>query len=435
MSCKNFIIKKVIDIVIVLSIITLFASCQEQDNIFKTYVAIGDSYSQGNQGMNVEENRQYYSFPAQLARQMDTEFNQPLVEYPGVGIPNPEDALREGWVDTYSGTTDIMLQTFLNWKRVDGFENQDSLNNFGLSGATLDQMLGADMATGQTSPVIKLIGLVSPWIQSVTGRTPRSVRSAVDQALDRNPTFVSVWAGTNDTLYSTVMGNTALSTPLEYLEKQWGILVDKIKATESVKGVIIINLPDNTAIPYSQSINNPFHEVKEGVDIPEGSTVPFFVTKTSSLKQVLTPDEIIEIQDSIVAFNEIIKKTCEEENWAMFDCYTFWKESISGDGIKLKYADGTESAITINDDYGTGGFFSLDGLHPTSTGYAVMANLIAITINNHYATTITLLDEVAVWEQDSLCQNPIDPRVSDPAIIGNMSYLFNTMMNMLGIIL
>jgi lysophospholipase L1-like esterase len=427
---KPIIFKTVIVTAFVFSILALFTSCWAKDNIFETYVAIGDSLTQGSQGMNVEENRQYYSFPAQLARQMDTEFNQPLVEYPGVVMPNPEDALREGWADTYLGTAIIMMKTFLLWKRVDGFSNQKILNNFGMSGATLDQMLGANILVGQTSPIVKLIGLVNPSIYSLIGRIPFLVKPAVDQALDRNPTFISVWAGTNDTSFSTIMGNTVLSTPLDYWEEQWNILVEKIKATESVQGVIIINIPDNTAIPFSQTVNNPFHEVKEGVDIPEGSKVPFFVRKTSNIDQVLTPDEIIEIQDRIAAFNEIIKNTCEEENWAMFDCYTFWKEGISGEGIKLLNADGTESDISINDSYGTGGFFSLDGSHPTSAGYAVMSNLIATTINEHYGTTLPLLDEVAVWEQDSLCQNPIDPRESDPIM-----WLFNTMRNMFGIFL
>ena len=92
---------------------TVKMSATDQAEFFKTYVALGDSLSQGCQSLNVEEGRQYYSWPAQLARAMGTEFNQPLIEFPGVGMPNLEDAFKNGWFDTWAKTSTKLLKTML----------------------------------------------------------------------------------------------------------------------------------------------------------------------------------------------------------------------------------------------------------------------------------------------------------------------------------
>ncbi len=42
----------------------------------------------------------------------------------------------------------------------------------------------------------------------------------------------------------------------------------------------------------------------------------------------------------------------------------------------------------INADYATGGAFSLDGVHPTARGYAVVANRIIDAINTGFGATI-----------------------------------------------
>ncbi|MCP4135069.1 MAG: SGNH/GDSL hydrolase family protein, partial [bacterium] len=231
-------------------------SAEEQAEFFKTFIAVGDSISYGCQGLNMEENRQFYSFTAQIARSMNTEFNQPLVEFPGVGIPNPEDAFKNGWLDSYCQSFNSLVKTLVNWKRVDNFENQDSLNCFAATGATLDQMLSYDpnkVFQSGSSVIQDMVGLVSPFIMaSIGGRDIRNHKSLIDQALDRDPSFLSVWIGNNDTMYATVLGDPGASTSVDFFQENWNILVDKIKATSSIKGIAVINLPDNTCVPLLQ---------------------------------------------------------------------------------------------------------------------------------------------------------------------------------------
>jgi lysophospholipase L1-like esterase len=407
----------------------------EQKEFFKTYVALGDSLTHGCQGINVEENRQHYSYPAQLARAMNTEFNQPLVEFPGIGMPNPEDAFKNGWFDTWSKTISRFLKTFLYWYRVDRYDSQARLNNFGISGATLDDLISYDGTKKITeitdSPMIQLVGLMNPFICSVVGLNPMKARPALDQALDRDPSFVSVWIGNNDTIFATIMGDDGklLMTEVDKWKANWDILVAKIKARKSVKGVVLFNLPDNTMIPYLQPLHNKYTAITEGADIPEGSKVPVFATRVSCVADVITPEQIKTIQDRIVAINAIINETAKKEGWALVDTYTMIRTELDT-GVVLTRANGTKSNIRVTGEYATGGFMSLDGIHPCSTGYAIIANRAALAINETYGTSIPIIDEVEVWKKDTLCQNPIDPR-DFPAQMGNLTYIVNTMVRLM----
>ena len=47
---------------------------------------------------------------------------------------------------------------------------------------------------------------------------------------------------------------------------------------------------------------------------------------------------------------------------------------------------------TITTTFATGGGFSLDGVHPTARGYAVVANLIMDTIESSFGATLRRVD-------------------------------------------
>lgn len=404
-------------------------TAEQEIAFFSKYVAIGDSLTHGVQGLNVEENRQKMSIPAQLARSMGTDFVQPLVKYPGVGIPNPEDWIKQDDINNMTLTQTLMFPV-----RVDS--NQNDIRNFGVSGATLNQILNFDArlffddirpfvgSSNEGTPVINdLVGAISPFFRVVLGGSVFTSKSAVDQALDCEPTFLTVWIGNCDTMFSTMMGDPELNTGLAFWREQWEELVRRINATPSVRGVLVINLPDNTKAPYLQPLNNPFHTVDDGVDLPEGSKVPFFITKSSRENQVLTPDEIKVIQERIIDLNAIIEDTCKTENWAMVDAYGIFEE-VPENGWTLRNADGSYSDIVLTDDYAYGGLFSLDGIHPTSPGYAHMANIAVDTINAHYGTSMQYVDEVEAYMNDTLCQAPVDPR-EHKEMLGPISDMFN----------
>jgi hypothetical protein len=76
-----------------------------------------------------------------------------------------------------------------------------------------------------------------------------------------------------------------------------------------------------------------------------------------------------------------------------------------------------------------GGAFSLDGVHPTNTGYAVIANQFITTLNQQRGTNIPLVDINLVASTDPLIfpeavsATSISKHVS-PAVAASMRSLF-----------
>jgi hypothetical protein len=81
----------------------------------------------------------------------------------------------------------------------------------------------------------------------------------------------------------------------------------------------------------------------------------------------------------VTAFNQVIAAQAKAANATLVD-------------INALFAQVTSSGLTINGYTGTanflGGFFALDGIHPTNTGYAVVANTFIDTMNSTISTKI-----------------------------------------------
>jgi len=96
---------------------------------------------------------------------------------------------------------------------------------------------------------------------------------------------------------------------------------------------------------------------------------------------VLTPEEQMAVNTAITAYNQIIAGLAAQYDLALVDANGFLT-SVVETGVPL--ADGS----TVTGDYGTGGGFSLDGVHPSPRGYALMANLFVDVINAKYGSNL-----------------------------------------------
>ena len=68
---------------------------------------------------------------------------------------------------------------------------------------------------------------------------------------------------------------------------------------------------------------------------------------------------------------------------------------ISWDGLFNSLASSVVlevNGITFNANYVSGNFFSLDGIHPTSQGYGIIANEFIKAINSKYGASIPAVD-------------------------------------------
>jgi len=124
-------------------------------------------------------------------------------------------------------------------------------------------------------------------------------------------------------------------------------------------------------------------ENSAGVTPPAGK--PWGLGTPLGDEDVLIPSEIAAISTAQTAFNTKIKAVADANpNFVFLDAAAIMAE-LSTTGIDY----GTGS---INADFATGGAFSLDGVHPTARGYAVIANLIVDAINTGFNANVHKVD-------------------------------------------
>ena len=100
--------------------------------------------------------------------------------------------------------------------------------------------------------------------------------------------------------------------------------------------------------------------------------------------QLLTASEIQLVVTAQTAYNTAIKALADQYDIAFVDIQSLMNTLAQG-GVSF---DGG----TITNTFGTGGAFSLDGVHPTQRGYAVVANNFIRAINSKYNSDLPLVN-------------------------------------------
>jgi lysophospholipase L1-like esterase len=99
---------------------------------------------------------------------------------------------------------------------------------------------------------------------------------------------------------------------------------------------------------------------------------------------VLSKDEIAEIKVAVDAYNASIKSIAESKGLAFVDANAVMSQVFNGG---IRYGN-----YHLTAGYVTGGAFSLDGVHPSARGAALIANKFAEAINAKYGSTFKPLD-------------------------------------------
>jgi phospholipase/lecithinase/hemolysin len=185
--------------------------------------------------------------------------------------------------------------------------------------------------------------------------------------------------------------------------------------------LIVGNIPDVTAIPYltpaatviaTVATETGLSQVQVAADLglADGDLVNAtgeseVETAISQIKEGKTPtptpltdsgflnaSEIAQVQSTIDAYNSAISQEVTAVGGVLVDIHSYFQTLQSG--------------ITINNYNATtgflGGLFSLDGVHPTNTGYALIANQYIAALNSSAKTNITQVNVSAVAAADPL---------------------------------
>ncbi len=405
---------------------------------FTRYVAVGNSLTQGYQdgGLHNELGQQEHSFPALIAQQMAKvepkmgTFEQPLVTGDGAGYKKL-DAL-----DPVIGPTVVDVAPDASWS---SWGNKSlTYNNLGISGIRLIDCIGRN--TGEkiinhiifdgTSVIPIFNDPINPYGRFLDwGGDPLALGTPteyIDHIRNSKATFFTCWLGNNDVLgWATSGGITNVTTiPMvgtivvsrltpvsEFREKYDSVLT--VFKNMGAKGVVA-TLPDVASIPFFNTITLETYAIKSTMEANnlttfwiEDSTgttralVPgkdlILLTATDTIaggagfspslplpnEFVLDEGEVNRVRAHTQLLNNEIKSLASNYGFGVVDMYTFLgtlKEGYTFNGVDFSAA------------YIEGGAFSLDGVHPNTKGYAIVANEFIRVINETYGSTIPPVD-------------------------------------------
>jgi hypothetical protein len=405
---------------------------------FAKFVTIGDSYGAGYASNGLNERHQNFSWPAIVARQVgyrmcgagDTAathcFSQALVSYPGL---QPELMLLnlQGSIGLAPGQGAALMST---WAA--------PYNNLAVPGANVGDTLTATGAPSAGNPVATLI--------------LRGLGTQAQQALAQQPTFIGVWIGGNDFLGSVTAGTTTRLTSAADFKTNYEKLLDTLIAGAPNAGMVVGNLPTNfAASPFLTTVPrvlvNPANrqpvlgpdgqpipliadlgggnfgqlpagslvllpassKIATGFGIPAAlAAIPQFAALPNIGKplldsDVLTPTEIQTIAARLAEYNTTISAAASARNIPVADITGLFNRVATGFQV---------GPIAVNGAFVSGGFFSLDAIHPTDLGYLLFANEYIKAINAGYETHIPVASITEIFANNGA----LFPEVSGQAV-------------------
>ncbi|MBW4038525.1 MAG: hypothetical protein HIU91_06540 [Acidobacteria bacterium] len=250
----------------------------------------------------------------------------------------------------------------------------------------------------------------------VLGFPVGNTNTQLQEAVALKPSTIVVWAGSDDALQADESGDPTSMTSLTSFTSDFTQLMSTLKS-KTTANIIVANIPDVTAIPYMTPAATIISEVASktglpaatvGTDLGLGSgdlinangltdvetELKAFASGTVltplAAGDVLTAAEIVTVQGTINSYNQVIQQQATAVGATLVDMHGYFNTLTAG--------------ITINGYMATntflGGLFGLDGIHPTNTGYALLANQFITDINAALTLTIPSVNVQQVASND-----------------------------------
>lgn len=324
-------------------------------------MGMGDSLGEGVQSANAFTQSQPSTYLNLVARQMNVSFPQPLLT-----------TSLTAFIGDVKGRSRVSPST--------------APADLAVSGATLSDVL---TATASSTPATETDLVLAPYLGL----------SQIQIVEQQKPAFVICWAGTDD-LIDEVLNYSSLNnpnpTPLPQFTAEYGELLSRLKATGAK--VVVGNIPDLTKMAFLFDNNDLTKYTGTNYNLPAGSftTLPTMlllklgVFNASILQNpayVLSASQITALQLQIQQYNGVIASTAASYGFPVVDAYAL-----------LDYYANTPmvvGGVALSNHY-NGGYFSLDGVHPSNFGHAAFANVFIKTADAAYGMHIPPISNSAL---------------------------------------
>ncbi len=390
---------------------------------FSNYVALGNSLTAGYADGALYLEGQQNSFPSMIANQLENlgigAFEQPLLNGEYGILPGKR---KLDYADDCLGVTSLSPVPDVGTLE-DIIPVGKTVQNMGIPGAKSFHLIApnyGDFAGIQA-------GTANPYYARFASS---AVSTVLGDAAAQLPTFYTLWIGNNDVLgYASNGGASDAITDQQTFAFAMNTILETLNGT-GANGAIA-NIPGITSAPYFTFMGSqlPYNGLvlerqgqadslhagylALGLDIPfsvgpnpfivqdattgfprqaEATDIFLLTLPTDSIKcfgygsafpiphkYILDEDETAAVNAAIDGYNQTIEGLAAQWGVALVDMNAYMVELQQGL---------TFDGVTLSDGFITGNAFSLDGVHLTPMGYAVVANKFITTINEYYGSTI-----------------------------------------------
>jgi lysophospholipase L1-like esterase len=354
-------------------------------------VIVGDSLSAGYQNSQLIETGQVHAYANVIATQAGVSLNQPLLPPPGY----PQITIEQGFA-VVTGITPVPRL------------NTQQTFDVAVPGYTVAALVGLPSTCPPdfTNP----IGVMAAEILNPNCTT--SAPTELQTAAALKPTTAILWVGGNDLLFSLLFNNTPPTDPATF-----GALYHIAATTMAGASghLVLANIPDVTLTAYLTSVPNlatalnlpvPVVESVFGLNAADMVT-PYAFAAIEAMGTHLTtlPDSgplgpivlraatLSQIRADVLAYNALIANEAAANGATLVDIWSL-VNNLAANGVEVGGQRLTTSFM--------GGLYSLDGVHPTNTGYAVIANEFIKTMNRTIQTGIPPISVEQVSKTDPL---------------------------------
>lgn len=382
---------------------------------FAKFVVVGASVDSGFIDSCWVKHGQTDSWPAIFARQAGiSSFQQPIIGEPGLGPCQILTSLAPTF--SYAPNTGLPENLGLT----------TPYNNLAIPG-----YLGASVVNCVTNT-----GTV-PCKNALIDVVLRGKGTVLQQAASLTPTFFAIGVLGNELLGPATQGTAIDGVTLmskEAYAASYKVIVDTMKASQGGTGKgVALTIPDVTTLPYFTAVSpiigvNPATGAPiyvlgptgcpTGVPacpVPAGTVVPLplgslmklgygvpcavaptlpmcnnplpdnaTLIGTTGVPGLLYPAEVSLLKTRGTEYNGQIRTLAEGAGYKVFDSAALLADIA---------AHGREYAgMTLTSAYLSGGVFSYDGVHPSATGYAIVADALVQFVNANYGTHFARVD-------------------------------------------
>jgi len=373
-----------------------------------TFVVMGEGLAAGMGNFALSSEGQKYSFPAQVAAQMNTPFAQPLIQPPGIGnvIGSPEQDVR---VQTYPQGS---VRQFYQTEPKKAASPPLFVMNTSVPGLTLSD----SMALRPVAPIAQrnmkqtVLNLILGFPQLFLDNVP--LWSQFEYAKALFPSVALIELGYYEVLDAAVTGDLARLPDPATFASRYATVVDGLRQLQAQ--VIVTTIPNPLDTAYfstpatAAAINatvpsavigvynvSPLDYVSRPGLNAIASQIANFAIGPLPEGSILTAAKAATLTAAINDLNSRITAAAQKSGAVVYD--------LNGYLHAVRLAGASTGSATITADY-LGGFYSYDGAYPSPTGNALIANDVLRFLNSTYKKSFTLVNVAAVAATDMAVQ-------------------------------